>query len=142
MIDLGSIAKGYIVDRMIEKMKEMGVMAGMIDARGDIRSFGKDEEILVKNPRKEGFVKKFKIRDKAVATSGDYMQYSGSYEKSHLVNKNGVIAATVVANNLMEADLFATLLCVYDKRNSLIKDKEMKALAIDNDLNISYYNWD
>ncbi|MFQ5474224.1 MAG: FAD:protein FMN transferase, partial [Candidatus Nanoarchaeia archaeon] len=44
IIDLGSIAKGYIVDKMVEHLISRGVLSGLIDARGDIRVFGKESE--------------------------------------------------------------------------------------------------
>ena len=52
LVDLGSIAKGFIVDSMIAVMESHGLISGFIDARGDMRVFGSHDEIVeVQHPR-------------------------------------------------------------------------------------------
>jgi len=46
-IDLGGIAKGYAIDRAIEKLVELGCSAGMVNAGGDLRVFGAREEAVL-----------------------------------------------------------------------------------------------
>jgi thiamine biosynthesis lipoprotein len=43
-IDLGGIAKGYAVDRAIEKLRQHGAPAGSVNAGGDIRVYGQPAE--------------------------------------------------------------------------------------------------
>lgn len=39
-LDLGGIAKGYIVDDTVRFLKKMGIESGMVNAGGDLRCFG------------------------------------------------------------------------------------------------------
>ncbi len=109
VIDLGSIAKGYIVDKLAESLQENGISEFLIDARGDICVRGKQVHVLgIQNPRKEENICSIKLKNQAVATSGDYNQYVGDFEKSHIINQKDSISVTVVAPTLEEADVYAT----------------------------------
>ena len=141
VIDLGSLAKGYIVDKLVEFIAKNGVENFLVDARGDLRIFGDNEETIdVQHPReKNKVIYNFKLNNQALATSGDYNQYVGDYDHSHVVGKKEIISASVIAPTLMEADVFATCLMVLsrDKREKLIKDfPQYKVLLIDNNLKI------
>ena len=141
LIDLGSIAKGYIAMRMARHLQEFGVEDGYVDARGDLQCIG-EITIDVQHPRQEGKICTIKLNDKGVATSGDYMQFHKDFSKSHILNKTNIISATVVADDVTIADVYATLLMVCDDK---LKDKIMRkngiqAMTIDDDLNIRYYN--
>jgi thiamine biosynthesis lipoprotein len=145
LIDLGSIAKGYIVDKMVEVLIHQGIESGLINGRGDIRVFGNQEQIIgIQDPRqKNKILKTIRLKNCSVATSGDYKQYVKSFENSHIVNNKDVISVTVIAKSLTEADLFATLLFVCDKtlrEEILQKNKNIKTLIVNKDLNIKYYN--
>ncbi|RMF54675.1 FAD:protein FMN transferase [Candidatus Woesearchaeota archaeon] len=145
VIDLGSIAKGYITDRISEHIMNAGVLSGLIDARGDLRVFGQRFELVdVQHPRnKDKIICTLKIRGLSVATSGDYNQYYNNYENSHIINKKELVSTTVVAPTLEEADVYATALMVSDKkaRERIINEnKKIKALTVDSDLNTFCYN--
>ena len=145
IVDLGSIAKGYIVDKMVNVLESNGVASGLVDGRGDIRVFGDKEHIInIQHPRdSKKHIGTVKLRNMAVATSGDYNQYAHDFDHSHLINRKEVISATAIASDLIIADLFATILCVCDKkkRESLLNPhKNLSAMTIDRNLNIGYYN--
>jgi FAD:protein FMN transferase len=145
LIDLGSIAKGYITDKMGDILKASGVISGLIDSRGDILVFGDEEkEILIQHPReREKNIGGLKIKEGGIATSGDYNQYNKSFEESHIINKRDYISVTVIAPTLTEADLYATVLMVGAKeeiKKLLEKNKKVSALCIDKDLKIEIYN--
>lgn len=145
LIDLGSIAKGYIADKMGEILLSNGIISGLIDARGDIRIFGEDErEISIQHPReKERVIGKVKIKEGSIATSGDYNQYNKSFEESHIINKRDYISTTVLAPTLTEADLYATALMVLPRekiKKLLNKNKKISALCINKDLKTEIYN--
>jgi FAD:protein FMN transferase len=115
-IDLGSIAKGYIADQLVEFMKELGIEAGFVDARGDMKIFGKISEVIViQHPRdSEKTIHPFILENHSVATSGDYNQCYGSFDKCHIVNKDGsadIISVTVAGESLSDADAIAT--CIF-----------------------------
>jgi thiamine biosynthesis lipoprotein len=144
MIDLGSIAKGYIADKMVEYLKELGVERGFIDARGDMVIFGEKEEIVqIQHPRDET-KRLFKIRFKegALATSGDYKQFYGDHDKSHIVGGSEFASVTVLAENLTKADAAATCIFVIGKKEAeeFAKENKIKALCIGKDLKTYFFN--
>jgi thiamine biosynthesis lipoprotein len=144
-IDLGSIAKGYITDKMSEVLKKSGIISGLIDSRGDIRVFGEEErEIAIQHPRdREKLIGRVKVKNCGIATSGDYNQYNKSFEESHIINKRDYISVTVIAPTLTEADLYATVLMVTAKeevKKLLDKNKKVSALCIRKDLKMEIYN--
>jgi thiamine biosynthesis lipoprotein len=145
MIDLGSIAKGYIADRMVEFMIGRGIEDGFIDARGDLRAFGEHKETInVQHPRDPSkLISPIIVSDRSVATSGDYSQYVHSYETSHIIGKSELISVTVVADNLMLADVLATCIIVLGtaKSNELMAGfPQVQAFVLDNGLRESKIN--
>jgi len=141
-LDLGSIAKGYIVDKVVEYLKERGAESGIVDGRGDIRAFGCNATVDIQHPRDmDKIIASVSISDQAVATSGDYNQYMGSYKTPHILNSNRFSSVTVIASTLEEADLLATVISVKgDPAGLLGKSKNLKVVAIGKDLRKKYYN--
>ena len=145
LIDLGSVAKGYIADRMAQYMKSKGVLSGLIDARGDIVVFGKRDSIIeIAHPRKpDESITKINIKNHGVATSGDYNQYDKSFDKSHIINQKNYISVTVIAPTLMQADLYATALFVLHEsevEKFAHQNKKIKALCIDKMMRSKKFN--
>jgi len=145
LLDLGSIAKGYIADKLSEFMQHLGIENGFIDARGDIIIFGSEKiEINIQHPRiKEKVIHPFTLQNMSVATSGDYSQFFGSYDKSHIIGDNDFISVTVIGKTLADADALAT--CVFlakkDEIGSLMeKSKDFAVFAIDKGLNEYFFN--
>ena len=87
---LDAVAKGYIVDRGIEVLQRLGFGNAFIEAGGDLmvvgyRYDGKPWKIGIRNPRSDDLKKMTTIEmsDRAIATSGDYMQYSSYHRSPH-----------------------------------------------------------
>ncbi len=117
--DLGGFAKGWVVDRMVEYFKEKGIETGLVDAGGDIRGWGdRIWRIGIKLPRAPGLAGVVKIKNSAVATSGDYENYFEYKGKrySHIINpktgypSEGIYSATVIAEDCAKADGLSTAL--------------------------------
>lgn len=145
MIDLGSIAKGYITDKLADFLKEKGIKEFLIDSRGDIIVSGDYEHIIgIQNPREENkVICNIKVRNKGIATSGDYRQFYGKYDKSHILNANQLSSITVIANTLEEADVYATALFVAeekDKKKIINLDKDVMSMIVNKDLKSTMYN--
>jgi FAD:protein FMN transferase len=52
MIDLGGIAKGFAVDRAIDALKNVGIPNGLVNAGGDLATFGSDNHVVgIRDPR-------------------------------------------------------------------------------------------
>ncbi len=145
MIDLGSVAKGYIGDRISYFLKKAGVKSFFIDLRGDLLCYGKyAERVGIMSPR-EGVKIPFvlRIKNRAIATSGDYNQFWEDYSQSHILNKKDLISVTVVAKTLLEADLFASVVFVSSKKERekiISKMKKYAVYTIDSELNKKDYN--
>ncbi len=133
-IDLSGIAKGYAVDKAIEALREEGIENAIVDAGGDLYCLGTGFDqtpwvIGVKNPRRPGkVIARFKLRDRACATSGDYENFFiiDGERFSHLIDsrtgrpvQNGLVSATVLAPTCLEADGLATAIFVLGKKEGL-----------------------
>ncbi len=128
-LDLGGIAKGFMVAEAVQALKNTGIDSALINAGGDIYALGlKDErgwKIGIRNPQiKSQILETIQVKDTAIATSGDYEQsitYEGR-EYSHIINpatgypvENNTKSVTVITPNPTEADAFATALSVMGK---------------------------
>ncbi len=144
-VDLGGIAKGWAIDRAVEAMRAAGAGAGLVDVGGDLRCFGAPPDgdawaVGVRNPFGEGLVATLRVRDVAVATSGDYARYVtiGGRRYSHIVNPatgypvSRVPSVTVIATAAVDADIWATGLSVLgpDGLSLLPAGRGIEALVI------------
>jgi len=77
-IDLGGIAKGYILEKAYKVLRRMGIDNGLIDGGGDVYCWGLKPdgskwEVGVADPLKpSSYLAVLKVSNKAVFTSGDY----------------------------------------------------------------------
>ena len=88
-IDLGGIVKEYAVDRLSTLAREMGVSAALVNLAGDVRCYGSDWKVGIRDPFLSGAVHStVSLNDGAVATSGDYERFImiEDIAYSHLVN--------------------------------------------------------
>jgi thiamine biosynthesis lipoprotein ApbE len=120
-LDLGSIAKGYAVDRALAVLRTRGVPSALVDLGGNIGVLGQAPGgrpwiVGIRHPRREGLIGEVRFRIGAVATSGDYDRYFEVDGKrySHLLDPRtgrpveGVYSLTVVAPNATAADALST----------------------------------
>ncbi len=122
-IDLGGIAKGYAVDKAIEVLKKNGIKQALVNAGGDLYALGKASQgekwqIGIQHPRQEGKILTIiKVKDEAVATSGDYQRYFMLKGKrfAHIVNpmtgwtvQDVPMSVTIIAPDAASADALAT----------------------------------
>ena len=115
-MDFGAIAKGYIMDRIIEIFKYNFVENGTINLGGTTISLGNKTTVGIRNPfkplnesRYDEAVITFESIDEIVVTSGLYEQ------GNHIINpKTGekvsgeLISATIIGNNGAMQDAIAT----------------------------------
>ena len=120
-LSLDGIAKGYILDRVVEQATAAGAAGVLADGGGDIAAgegevAGTGWPVGVEHPREPGTVLgTIEVRHQGVATSGDYMRaYTADLRHHHIVDpRTGsspghASAATVVARSAMDADALAT----------------------------------
>jgi thiamine biosynthesis lipoprotein len=125
-IDLGGIAKGYAVDRALERLRGAGVEAGLVDLSGNMAALGAPPHrpswtVGVRDPRDRiPFFGRVRLDGRAVATSGNYEQFvdAGGQRYGHILDPRtgwpaqGLISATVLAPTAAEADAWDTALIV------------------------------
>ena len=80
LLDFGGIAKGYALDRIVIRLKEMGVQNAILTAGGDLRAIGRRGDrhwrIGIRHPRGRGIMAALEVRDgESVFTSGDYERF-------------------------------------------------------------------
>jgi thiamine biosynthesis lipoprotein len=120
-ITLDGIAKGYIVDRAISRLKAEGIRNALINAGGDIRALGdkghgRPWKIAIQDPRdKTRYLQIIPLQNGAVATSGNYEIYFDPKKKFHHIvdPETGLspqtwTSASILAPSLADADALAT----------------------------------
>ncbi len=127
--DLSAIAKGFGVDKTAEYLESKGYMNYLVEIGGEVRVKGINHEkrpwrvaILAPGPSgKSPYQKVLSLKDKAMATSGDYFNY---FEKdgvrySHTIDPttgkpitHKLASVTVIHDSCMTADAMATAINV------------------------------
>jgi thiamine biosynthesis lipoprotein len=142
-VDLGGIAKGYGIDRGVAALREAGMVGGLVDVGGDLRVFGNPPqggpwEVMVRKPTEAGTILTLRIASGAVCTSGDYSRYREIEGKrySHIIDPrtgwpaSGVASATVLAQEALTADAWATALSVLGSDGLIRLPQGLEAMLI------------
>jgi thiamine biosynthesis lipoprotein len=125
-IGFGAIGKGYAADKAKDLLREKGVVAGIINASGDMSSWGtqpggKPWQVAITNPMDK--TKSFGLlpmAEGAVVTSGDYEKFVHFDGKrySHIMDPRtgypatGIASVTVFAPKAELADALSTAVFV------------------------------
>lgn len=129
-LDLSAIAKGYGVDLATAHLRDIGVTAALIEVGGELYGYGRkpdgtEWQVLVEatpdaESDEEG-ARVIALDGIAIATSGDYwhaFERDGTHY-SHTLDprtgkpvKTAAVAVTVIADDAMHADAWATALTV------------------------------
>ena len=121
-IDLGSIAKGWAVDRAARALRDSGIRSGLVDIGGNVCGIGVPDDradgwsVGVLHPVTKQVDHVFVLRDAAVATSGNHEQYRilAGIRVGHLFDArrgrpaDGHRSASVVAASGVESDVAST----------------------------------
>ena len=120
-ITLDGIAKGYVVDSVSQLLSQHNIGNHLINAGGDIRTRGTkaDERpwrIAIEDPaKKKNYPDIIKMRDSAVATSGNYEIYFDREKMfHHIVDPRSGLSpelnagVSVIADTTMDADALST----------------------------------
>ncbi len=120
-INLGGIAKGYVVERGIDILRARGIEHAVVTAGGDSRLLGdrrgRPWMIGIRDPRADGEVAmSVPLSDEAVSTSGDYERYfdEDGVRYHHIIRPStgkpatGVHSATVIGPDAVITDALST----------------------------------
>lgn len=151
-VTLGGIAKGYIVDKVLEVLKSKGINNALVNAGGDIATLGakpdgKLWDISLENPDNTSEkIIEFALAGKAIATSGNYYRYfDPKKEVAHIIDPrtgytaNKCISSTIIADNATIADILATSVFVLGPEDGIkLVDSldNVEAFVIDANKNI------
>ena len=120
-INLGGIAKGYVVERGVDLLRMAGVRNGIVSAGGDSRLLGDRRgvpwKVGIRDPRVDGEVAMtLPLADEAISTSGDYERYfeENGVRYHHIISPStgtpasGVHSATVIGPDAVLNDALST----------------------------------
>lgn len=128
-IDLGGIAKGFAIERILKELKQDGIHNALINTGGDLKVIGQHGDrpwhIGVRHPRQENAIGSLELKDnEAVFTSGDYERYLPVKNKDEKKRYHHIIdprtgypatetqAVTVLHHDATTADAAATALLI------------------------------
>lgn len=130
-LDLSAIAKGYGVDQVSGWLRQQGVQAALVEVGGELHGFGRKPDgqpwrVLVESAPEDDAQaghppRVLTLEGRAVATSGDrwhHFEQDGEQFSHTLDPRSGTpvtraaAAVTVVADDAMHADAWATALTV------------------------------
>lgn len=156
-IGFGAIGKGYAADKAKKLLIEKGVKGGIINASGDMNTWGKKPDgnawkVAITNPMEQtksyGL---FEINNQAVVTSGNYEKYVriNGERYSHIIDPRtgqptkGILSVSVFAPKAEMADALATSIFVMgvDVGLNLINQlPKVEAIIVKNDGNLATSN--
>lgn len=136
-IDLGGVAKGFAIDRLLNYLKQKGIHNALINTGGDLKVIGthgkRPWKIAIRDPRfnftntktqKLSVVASLELNDNEAAfTSGDYERYFENKKNNdkhfhHIIDPRtgypakGTQSVTVLHNDAATADAAATALFI------------------------------
>ena len=152
-IGFGAIGKGYAADKAKSLLIENGVKAGIINASGDMTTWGKqtngdDWKVAITNPlNKNKAFALLPITNGAVVTSGNYEKFVNFNGKryTHIIDprtgypSSGIISVTVFAPKAELADALSTSVFVMGKDVGLNRINQLpniECIIIDENGNI------
>ena len=126
-LDFNAIAKGYAVDVIAEFLESQNINDYLVEIGGEIRTIGINKEkekpwrVGIDEPNFDGsqsVLRAIVLEDEAMATSGTYRKFKideNGKRYAHIINtktgypsKTNVLSVSVITNDCMTADAYAT----------------------------------
>lgn len=141
-IGFGAIGKGYAANKALDLMEKMNLDGALVNASGDLISWGKDEggkdwKIGISNPKNKNQIYSWlTIGETAVVTSGNYekfVEFNG-IKYSHIIDPRsgypvkGLSSVTIICPNAELADALATSVFVLGKEDGLKLINQLKGI--------------
>ena len=138
-LDVNAIAQGYSVDVLVQYFEKRGIRNYVIEIGGELKAKGINKNgtlwrIGIDKPIDDSTATNREIQeilllnDKALATSGNYRKYfiKNGVKYAHTINpktgypvERNLLSATVLANDCMTADAYATAFMVMGLEKSI-----------------------
>lgn len=150
MLDASAIAKGFGVDIAAHFLDNLQVQNYMVEIGGEVRvkgtnpdgnlwRIGIDKPIDDPTAHKRELETVVILKNKSLATSGNYRQFyiKDGIRYSHTINpktgypaRNSLLSASVMANNCLTADAFATAFMVMGVEKSIKLAESLNYLEV------------
>jgi thiamine biosynthesis lipoprotein len=144
-VDIDGIAKGWAIDRAVERLQRSGAPGGMVEVGGDLRSFGSGPggrpwTVAVRSPFADEVWAEIEVTEGAVCSSGDYARFStiAGRRFGHIIDPRtgwpteATRAVTVVGPDAATADAWATALSILgvEGLDLLTAGRDLEALIV------------
>ena len=149
-LDMSAISKGYTCDLMGDFLREKGCKNYMVEIGGEVVAKGKNQKgniwtIGISRPDENAFFAsndyqaKVHLPDRALATSGNYRNFyvENGKKYAHTIDpktgypvQHSLLSSTVLADNCMTADAFATSFMVLGMEDGIEIVKEHPELQV------------
>lgn len=147
-LDFNGITKGYVIDLICEFFNKKNISNYIVEIGGEIRVKGRNKnkkfwKIGIERPIEnkklgENIIISFNLNNKAIATSGSYRKFIkyplNKNKYSHIIDyktglpimNNILLSVSVIANDCMTADAYATAFMVLGikKSKKIIKNNK------------------
>jgi len=141
-IGFGAIGKGFAADNVRSLLKSQGVSSGIINASGDLTTWGKQPDgtdwmVGITNPlNKDNIFSWFPVVNAAVATSGNYEKYVtfNGVKYSHIIDprtgypSTGILSVTIFAPSAELCDALATSVFITGTETGLNTINQIKGV--------------
>ena len=154
-LDLGAVAKGYVGDRLAEKLRNGGVTSALLDlgqstiAAVGTKPDGRPWRIGIQDPHGESYLGVLELNDRSMGSSGNYQRYfeENGVKYGHILDPetaapadNGLAGVTVVADSALYCDGLSTALFVMgleDAAEFWEENRDFEAIFIEENGNIT-----
>ena len=137
MLDFNALAQGYTVDVLASYLESKGIINYLVELGGEVKAKGKknDDEywkVGIDEPNEAATDGRplqaiIKLNDRSLATSGNYRKFyvENGKKYAHIIDpytgytaKHNLLSATVLADDCMTADAYATAFMVMGMEKS------------------------
>lgn len=147
-LDFSAIAKGYGSDVVADFLDNKGISDYLVEIGGELVAHGVNEKgelwkVGVNRPEESAnstdLISIIALQNRGMATSGNYRNYymRDSVKISHTINpatgypvSHTLLSATVLANNCMMADAYATAMMVIGKDKAIALDSALSEIEV------------
>ena len=147
-LDFSAIAKGYGSDVVADYLKSKGIVNYLVEIGGELVANGVNEKgelwkVGVNRPEESAnasdLISIIALQNRGMATSGNYRNYyvRDSVKISHTINpatgypvNHTLLSATVLAENCMTADAYATAMMVMGKDKAIALDSALSEIEV------------
>ena len=150
MVDLGSVAKGYTGDRLIEHFRANGITSAIVSLGGNVQTLGTKPDgspwrVGIADPFGGEYAGTLNVQNKCVITSGSYQRFfeENGVRYHHIIDPStgapaagGLVSVTVVGDKGVLCDALSTALFVMGKDKAFdhcSSNSDFDALFIDED---------